>query len=183
MSKINALVPIILLSACGGGSGENNVQSRVDASTALQNTFINAAPTVPAEVSMLGSANFSGFAEVFTDGPLIIGDMDLAINFEDSNFDGGIENIVDGDGAAYSGRVAIESGQINRSATTSDTVLSASLDGNLSGNEGPISVIGTLGGGFIAGSQAARGTLNGMLETTEGSNSFSGSFIVEQTSP
>ncbi len=141
MKYISSISAMVLVAACstggGGGSNANGTETFSD----LRATFLSInneidfnsvvdASTLPTS----GSANYNG--SVFFTTPqslIVIGELDLAVDFAASQFDGEATGFADEKGFAYDGKLEVANGDINRSADPDTTyAFVGEIDGTIS---------------------------------------------------
>lgn len=181
------------LSACGGQSVEQATLSRAEAYDAMSNRVSSMTRTGPVKVDQAtGSATFSGYAGIVAgseyDATILVGDADVAVNFDGNGaVNGTITNVSGGAGIntyiSGTGRIDSYDGQIDISNGSVGTgnALRADYRGTLRGNGDTIVTSGTMTGEFLGNPTIRALELEGVNRgTLNGSTTVVGVFVTAQ---
>jgi hypothetical protein len=178
--KLNCLLSLISLSACGSGGSVENIPvtfaSLSSEGLAITNRLFELDITPIANMPISGSSSFSGvgaYSASETDlervimNPDTVSKVDFNANFARSTLTGKAHDFRSADGGEVSGVLNITNGNIT------DNVFDADISGTLNNRGVPVDysgdVIGAFGGnnaGFLAGNGSATGTSAGYQPQT-----------------
>ena len=166
------------LSGCGGGSDPidyaQEYANLVGEAQVLLADFEDARVTELTSMPSSGSFTYRGVAGFRSDtndydyilsNPKIVGDAEFNVNFETGSISGTIDNFVNNEGLAASGRVSISTGVVSGNS------FSASITGALQSGDEAGAAVASMYGEFI--DENARGML-GIIEGTVADDSIWG---------